>query len=245
MHEIHLDVIDSTQTYAKEHSQEFSKEGITCITAEEQTKGRGRYQRKWTSPRGVSLNVTFYFHLPKSTPHLISLAQIATLSLAKALLQEGLKPQIKWPNDLRLSEKKVSGILCETRMSSESVEMFLGVGINVNLSPEQVAQIDQPATSLLIETGKPWDKTKLLKKLQTQFSQDLELFKKKGFAPFHAQFEQLLAFKGQTIRCDDGKKVWVGILHSLTEEGQLKLLLPDQTLHTISSGDIQSEKRPL
>jgi BirA family biotin operon repressor/biotin-[acetyl-CoA-carboxylase] ligase len=238
MHEIQLDIIDSTNTYAKEHKESFPKGQITCITANEQTDGRGRFQRKWISPKGVNLYTTFYFTLPSQAPHLVSLGQVMAYSFAHLLEKEGLHPKIKWPNDIQLSGKKVSGILCETQFSQNTVEIFLGIGINVNLSQEDADQIDQPATSLLIETGNKWDLIRLLQKLQKQFEHDLETFKESGFTPFRTDFEKHLILKGELIHCFDGKKTWVGILHSLTEDGQLNLLLPDQTIHTLSSGDI-------
>src|SRR4051812_3291883 len=109
---IHLDQIDSTNTYAKQHAQDFAPDKITCITAEEQTAGRGRFQRKWISPRGVNLYTTFYFRLPLSTLHLTSLCQVAAFSVSSLLLQSDLHPKIKWPNDVLLSGKKISGVLC-------------------------------------------------------------------------------------------------------------------------------------
>ena len=238
--EIHLDSIDSTNSYAKNHAGNFALDKITCITAEEQTAGRGRYQRKWVSPRGVNLYTTFYFRLPLNTLHLAALAQVMTLSLATLLLSEGLHPKIKWPNDVQLNGKKVSGILCETTFRPNDVQIFLGIGINVNMPSDALDAIDQPATSLKNETNRVWDKKDLLKKLQRQFVLDLERFKKEGFTPFHRTFEKLLALKGETIRCFDGKKEWMGICHSLSSEGQLNLLLPDQTIHTLRSGDIKS-----
>jgi BirA family biotin operon repressor/biotin-[acetyl-CoA-carboxylase] ligase len=238
MHEIHLSVVDSTNLYAKNHCRAFPQNEITCVVAEEQTAGVGRYKRKWVSPKGVGLYVTFYLALPLQTMHLISLAQLMSLSFAKVLIKEGLQPEIKWPNDVRLSGKKVSGVLCETQFHPEHVDLFLGIGVNVNLDAETAANIDQPATSLLIETGKKWDKVALLKKLEAQFVEDLTRFKKEGFTPFYKQFDELLAFKGEEVRCFDGKKTWVGICHSLTPDGQLNLLLPDHTLHQVLSGDI-------
>jgi BirA family biotin operon repressor/biotin-[acetyl-CoA-carboxylase] ligase len=239
MNEIHLDSVDSTNTYAKVHAYSFPLDQITCVWAEEQTAGRGRYQRKWVSPRGVNIYATFCFRLPTRALHLSSLAQVLAYSLASVLLDEGLHPKIKWPNDVQLGGKKLSGVLCETAFHSTYVDIFLGIGINVNLDVAGAAQIDQPATSLLLATGKTWDKNLFLKKVQRQFASDLELFKKEGFAPFHSPFEDLLAYKGQTIRVFDGKKAWVGICHSLTQEGHLNLYLPDKTIHTILSGDIQ------
>jgi BirA family biotin operon repressor/biotin-[acetyl-CoA-carboxylase] ligase len=241
--EIHLDSIDSTNTYAKQHSASFAPDRITCITAEEQTAGRGRFQRKWVSPRGVNLYATFYFRLPAHTLHLISMGQVMTYSFASLLLQAGLHPKIKWPNDVQLEGKKISGVLCETSFTRDFADLFLGIGVNVNLEEKIAKQIDQPATSLLIETGRSWDRQALLKALQKQFAANLEKFEKEGFFPFHSAFENLLAYKGQTVRCFDGKKEWVGICHSLTNDGQLNLYLPDKTIYTVLSGELNPERR--
>src|SRR5579872_1736709 len=102
METIHLDSIDSTNTYAKQRAKEFAPDQITCITAEEQTAGRGRFQRKWISPRGVNLYATFYFRLPVNSLHLTSLSQVMAFSFAAVLLKEELHPKIKWPNDIQL-----------------------------------------------------------------------------------------------------------------------------------------------
>ena len=110
------------------------------------------------------------------------------------------------------------------------------------MDAQQLSLIDQPATSLLIETDQLWDRSSLLKKLQKQFLVDLQKFKKEGFTPFHSQFENLLAYKGQTIHCFDGKKEWVGICHSVTNDGQLNLYLPNKEIHTVISGDIKGAK---
>ena len=104
---IHLDKTPSTQKYAKENVKQFDPNEITCITAEEQTDGIGRFKRTWISPKG-NIYATFYFSLPKNTMHLISLAQIMTLTCAELLLSKGLSPQIKWPNDI-LVKLKSSG----------------------------------------------------------------------------------------------------------------------------------------
>jgi BirA family transcriptional regulator, biotin operon repressor / biotin---[acetyl-CoA-carboxylase] ligase len=237
--DIHLESIDSTNEYAKTHCHQFNPDQITCIAADEQTSGYGRMQRRWHSPKGLNIYATFYFQLPLHTLHLASLGQIMTLSLSMVLLKEGLFPKVKWPNDVQLNDKKLAGVLCETQFHSDHIDIFLGIGINVNMEAQEFAHIDQPATSLLIETNRPWDSAALLKKVQKQFFVDLQKFKKEGFTPFHSQFENLLAFKGQTIRCFDGRKEWVGICHSVTSDGQLNLYLPNKEIHTVLSGDIR------
>lgn len=230
--------LSSTQDWAKEHLDEFDLRKIICITADEQTKGRGRFQRQWVSPPNKNLYVTFVFRLPAAALHLTSLAQILSLSLAKLLIARHLSPEIKWPNDVRLSHKKLAGILCETSYQKEHVDLFLGIGINVNMGKDDLERIDQPATSLFVETGREWDRKDLLLALKKEFLQDLTLFKEKGFTPFHSALENLLAFKHKEVEIFDGKRTWKGILHSLTFDGQLNLYLADGSMRTIASGDL-------
>jgi BirA family biotin operon repressor/biotin-[acetyl-CoA-carboxylase] ligase len=195
MNEIHLNTIDSTNAYAKAHAAEFPKDQITCITTDEQTAGRGQFQRTWLSPKGVNLYATFYFRLSARQKDLVNLAQMMACSFATVLLAEGLSPTIKWPNDIRLNGKKLSGVLCETEFHKDEVDIFLGIGVNVNTGSEVLANIDQPATSLKLETGRQWDRDLLLKNIQKQFAHDLELFKKEGFAPLQLLLEKLLIHK--------------------------------------------------
>lgn len=223
--EIDLATIDSTQEYAKKNYPSFDADKLTCITAEEQTKGKGTQQRKWISPKGVNIYATFYFRLPLQTPHLTTLAQVMSSSFALVLLAAGLHPKVKWPNDVQLNEKKVSGSLCETIFEKEFVNIFLGIGINVNMEERGLSQIDQSATSLKVETKKTWDKKNLFKKITLQFSQDLEIFKQRGFEPFRMRLNEILAYKGEVVHYLEGEKEWVGTCDSLNLEGGLNLVL--------------------
>lgn len=239
MYTIHLDTVDSTNTYAKAHAGEFPQHQISCVYAEEQTAGRGRERKIWISPKGLNLYVTFFCTLPPNAPHLTSIGQVLALSCASVLLKYGLSPGLKWPNDIQLQGKKIAGILCETIFHPSLAHLFLGIGVNVNMDQSLLTQIDQPATSLSEETGHSWDKKLLLQKIQMQFSLDFQRFKEEGFTPFHSLFDHLLASKGQTISCSDGHNTWTGICHSISPDGRLNLLLPDQSIKTLSSGNIQ------
>lgn len=176
MIEIFLDTIDSTQVYAKAHWKTFDPEGLTCITAEEQTAGRGQFQRSWISPRGAGLYVTFYFTLPARSLQLTSLAQRMAHTVAD--MMKSLSPEIRWPNDVLIRGKKIAGALCDTVFEGDLVHCFLGVGINVNMRAESLQQIDQPATSLLLETGHPWDRKALLRQLQEAWERALMALRK-------------------------------------------------------------------
>lgn len=240
MHNIHLPHVDSTNTYAKKHASAFPKGEITCVYADEQSAGRGREQKKWISPKNVNLYVTFFFQLPTNTLHLTTIGQVLSVSLARVLLAHHLSPELKWPNDVYLSGKKLAGILCETEFQSSAVDLFLGIGINVNM--DDFSPIDQPATSLFIETKTPWNKELLLQKLQSQFALDLELFRKQGFVPFQGFFNERLAFKDQKVRCQQASKTWEGICKCVDKTGQLELRLTSGEIKTYSSGEISLRK---
>ncbi len=174
--DIFLDTIDSTNSYAKAHAQEFNPDKVTCITAEYQTQGKGQFGKKWISPRGVNLYSTFYFHLPLNTKNITSLANLMASSLATLLKNKGLHPTIKWPNDVQIDKKKIAGVLVEVILQPEFIEVILGIGVNINMGKEDLSLIDQPATSLKEETKIHSDKKKFLKELQYQFLLDLKNF---------------------------------------------------------------------
>jgi len=240
MNTIHLTHVDSTNTYAKKNAEHFPKGEITCIVAEEQSAGRGREQKKWLSPKGVNLYLTFFFELSAHLPHLTAIGQMLAVSLARVILAHDVSPKLKWPNDIYLSGKKMAGILCETEFHGSAVDLFLGIGINVNM--DDFSHIDQPATSLLKETNKTWDKTLLLEELQRQLTQDLEQFRKGGFLPFLDFFNERLAFKGQKVLCQQGAKTWEGICSRVNGSGQLEVELESGEIKTFSSGEISLRK---
>jgi BirA family biotin operon repressor/biotin-[acetyl-CoA-carboxylase] ligase len=237
--DIFLKTIDSTQEYAKKNVKSFDPKKITCIFTEKQTKGKGRFQRKWLSSED-DLIVTFYFQLNSNTLHLTSINHILTLSLIDILREKNLNPKIKWPNDIMLSEKKVGGVLSEVQTKNAMADIFLGIGINVNSSKEFIDKIDQKATSLKLETNKIWNKKDLLKNLKQNFLINLTLFKEKGFTPFHEKYENLLLYVGEKITFFDGVKEHKGILHSINCEGKLNLFTSDKKIISFAAGDIIS-----
>jgi BirA family transcriptional regulator, biotin operon repressor / biotin---[acetyl-CoA-carboxylase] ligase len=236
---IHLEQVDSTNTWAKENYKNFDHSHITRITADEQVKGRGRFNREWISPKGENIYLTYFFTTPKEKMNLANLAQILSLSITKLLDNEGLKSQIKWPNDILVNEKKIAGILCETIDLDLYFGVILGMGINVNIDQEILDAIDQPATSLYAETGKTFSKERLIHKLETFFLEDLCLFQKEGFTPFYKIYDDLLTHKGKPISFKQNGHSLSGTLHSLNPDGRLNLLLPSGEIKTLSSGEIK------
>lgn len=236
---IHLETVSSTNTYAKEHYSQFDLSKITRITADHQTKGRGRFNRHWISPKGENICVTYFFVADKNGKDLNNIGQILSLSIAKFLDQCTLCPKIKWPNDLVINEKKIGGILCETIDLQESLGMILGIGINVNMTKETLTQIDQPATSFFVELGEKQSLPPLLEKLEALFLEDYALFKQEGFHPFYTSYNTLLSHKGKRITLRQSGHTLSGTLHSLNPDGRLNILLDSGKIETFSSGEIE------
>ncbi len=236
---IHFDTIDSTNTWAKTNAHNLEPEQFTCITALEQTAGRGRFMRKWLSPRGQNIYATLFFCIPKENSYLANLGQILAYSCALVLKQKGFPAQIKWPNDIVIDGKKIAGILSEATTLPSHIGMALGIGINVNMGDELLNTINQPATSLAQLSQTTWRTEQILEPLLQQFLTDLDQLQQKGFSPFFDKFDQLLAYKGKEISCHDGTQVLKGICQAITKEGHLELLLPSGQTTTILAGEVK------
>ena len=236
---IHFETIDSTNTYAKNQFSQFDPEGITRITAEMQTAGRGQFQRKWLSPKGLNIYLTYALCLEKEPMMVNQLTHVATLSILNLLKNEGVTPEIKWPNDLLVNGKKISGILCETVDMKSHFGVVLGIGINVNMEKLHLSEIDQPATSLKMETGKEFSPKQLIENLDALFLRDFALFLDEGYAAFYQEYERNLMNKNRLITLKKNHKLITAILHSLAPDGRLNLLLPSGEIETIISGEIE------
>jgi len=239
---IFLDSVDSTQTYCKKHFRSFSKDLITCVIAQQQTQGKGTKGRSWVSPKGGNVYVTFTFFLNEKINTLRSLAQLIAISTATVLTKETVPISLKWPNDIQIHGKKVGGAMCEIETLEKGTEVFLGLGLNLHTDKAILETIDQPATSLELETNKQWDSKALIKKIQLQFAKDLDRFLSKGFSIFSKQYWQLLAYKKQRITIDDGVKTFEGKLENITPEGELIVQLTSGKNATITSATIRPKK---
>jgi BirA family transcriptional regulator, biotin operon repressor / biotin---[acetyl-CoA-carboxylase] ligase len=164
---LYVEVCPSTQRLlGDEHS-----EGAVALT-EEQTEGRGRLGRRWLSPPGVSLLFSIMLEPAVETPRLPELSLVAGRACADAIAAvAGVTPEVKLPNDILISGRKVAGILAEAREG----RVVLGIGINVNVPKEDLpTEVDRPATSLLVETGQEVDRVELLVELLERLELDYD-----------------------------------------------------------------------
>lgn len=170
---LRFDRLPSTNDFAREMAASGAEEGI-AVTAREQTAGRGRLGRAWSSPfeEGLYLSLILRPQVRPEESTMITLA--AAIAVAEVLrLDFGIKADIKWPNDVLSEGRKICGILVETAIEQERLQYaVMGIGVNI-AQPEFPDELRNSATSILIETGKraaPDDVlTPLLQRLETWY----------------------------------------------------------------------------
>jgi BirA family biotin operon repressor/biotin-[acetyl-CoA-carboxylase] ligase len=160
--------VTSTMDVAEEAAQAGAPEGLV-VAAEEQTHGRGRRGRAWSSPPGAGLYVTFLFRPPlvEGASSVLSLLTLATgVAVRDAIARaSGFSPELKWPNDLMVARRKLAGILSEgIAVGTPEQTVLVGMGINV-LAAAHPADVAMRATSLESELGRTVDRGLLLEEL--------------------------------------------------------------------------------
>jgi len=224
----------STMEIAKIAASNGVPEG-TVIVAEEQTSGKGRLDRFWISPKGcVTLSVILYPDI-KHLTYLIMIASLAVLHTIKKIT--GIKATIKWPNDILINGKKVSGILIESVINIKNVGYaVIGIGINVNLNTKDYAEIAPIATSLSDEKGKYISRLDIIRTLLVEIEK-LYLISKNGDALYKEWCENMDTI-GKKVSAKSGDIVYEGIVESVAEDGSLILLLSDGKLVNFTAGDV-------
>jgi BirA family biotin operon repressor/biotin-[acetyl-CoA-carboxylase] ligase len=167
MRRYHLDTVDSTNTWLKQRWADLCPGEAVLLTADSQTAGRGRYDRVWHSPPGDNIYASFGVPLLHDVEWL---TQLLALAVCDLLLERGVEAHIKWPNDVLVQGKKIAGILAE----KIELGLVIGLGLNINLSREACQSIDQPATSLRVETGECWDAGPLVEELSERYQELIE-----------------------------------------------------------------------
>lgn len=228
---VHLRTVDSTNSYAKQHSSTFDRAGITVITADEQTAGRGRLGRQWVST-GEDIKCTFAFAIPPTClPTAYQLSPLLSIVARRTFSRHGIELGVKWPNDIIIGgSRKLGGILCEMESLPGGVfNAALGIGINVNSLPEvlNVTRPVWPLTTLRAETGREHSVTQLTDDLVSEFADALALFLASGFAPFQVEYElgSVLLHKRVRFTVSSSRTV-EGVVSRIGEDGKL-YITPD------------------
>jgi len=232
---VYLTSTTSTMDVARQEAEAGTPAG-TVVLAEEQTKGRGRFDRAWVSPAGKNLYLTLVMRPPLD--RLRSLGIIAPLAIALAVEDStGLAPRIKWPNDVLIDGRKLSGILIESEISGSAVEYALvGPGINVNFDIEQSPEIAAIATSIKRELGRETSREHLLAAFLNQFE---ALYEDAPTGDAVLQdWRSRLDTLGREVRVTFRDQVYEGTAEDVDRDGNLILVQPDGTRRTVEAGEV-------
>ena len=238
----YFEEIDSTQNFAQNIAAD-KKENGTIIIAEKQTSGRGRLDRKWTSPKGgiwFSLIIHPKFDVSSST--LIPILSAVALSKSiKSVL--GLETEVKWPNDITMNGKKVAGVLVDASFQTNSIDyLILGIGINFDIDAKKLEKrltktpnfygID----SLRGKENKTPPKT-LLKEFLLQFEKNLFQLDKGEKSKIVKEWTKRAAGIGEKITINTSNGKISGISQGIDNDGALKIKTKNET-KKIYVGDV-------
>jgi BirA family transcriptional regulator, biotin operon repressor / biotin---[acetyl-CoA-carboxylase] ligase len=214
---------------------------LSLVVADEQTAGRGRFNRRWVTRPGAALAASLIVHpSADEMPHLRRFTALGAFAVADALQNlYGLAPQIKWPNDVLLDRRKVSGILVETAWSGDRLQgMVIGMGVNVR--PDALPPADElqfPATSVEDALGRPADRWQILHAMHSAL---LAWRPKIGTPEFLDAWDARLAFRGEKVHITaaSGPGVEGRLLH-LAPDGSLVLADANGQAFSVDVGDVR------
>lgn len=218
---VYLEQTPSTMDVAMEMAVNSSAEG-TMVIAEMQTKGKGRLGRSWVSPKGQGL----YFSLILRPKLAVSEIPLMTLMSALAVCQTvremtPLEAKIKWPNDILIDGRKLSGILMELNADMDGVKfVILGIGLNVNTP---LKSLPAHAASLKSETHKAYSRVALLQALLKNLETWYHIFQHQGSKPILQKWRQWSDTLGRNVRLEDQQGIVEGMAVDVDEMGRLML----------------------
>lgn len=226
--------VTSTNEIARAEAGKGAREG-TIIVAGEQTAGRGRLKRTWLTPAGnIALSIVLYPE-KRILPFLVMMTSLAVSQSIEAVT--GLETQIKWPNDVLINGRKVCGILVESDIRNDTLNIVvIGIGINVNAGKDVLAGVQVPATSLYVETGKEVSRLQIIRALLGGLD-DLYHTINSGGSVF-GEWRDRLVTLGKEVRATSGKEVFEGIAESVDTDGSLLVRSPDGSVNRVVAGDV-------
>jgi BirA family biotin operon repressor/biotin-[acetyl-CoA-carboxylase] ligase len=211
------------------------------LAALEQTAGHGRFDRHWFSNPGKDLTFSFLMETRADIKQLASLSMAVALGVATALDTFGVHSYTKWPNDLLVKGKKICGIMAKEchgpPLHGEAA--VVGVGLNVNMNPEDAKNIDRPVTSTFIETGENYLLKTVLDRILQMLPDWISLWEDEGFSGIRDDWTLRSSCIGKTVTVEQGKHRKTGILMGFGEWGQMLVRSEDGSTHNIWGGELE------
>lgn len=234
---IYAEEIESTNSFLLNRSTEYNKNG-TVVLAEKQSNGRGRKDRVWYSQKDQNLTFSVLLKGSKKINSKINLVNLAA-ALAVAFSIENLyqiRTDLKWPNDVLISGKKVSGILIESVSSGNKIERIVaGFGINVNQTIFQ-GKFNIDPTSIRNELNESIDRERFLAEVLNHFEELLDkIATDNNF--ILKEWRHKCRMIGERITVTDGEETLYGIFEDIDDSGFLLLKVKDN-VKKIHFGDV-------
>ncbi len=235
---IYEDAVDSTNVKAFTLAMAGAEEG-SCVVAEVQNAGRGRLQRRWHSPYGKNLYLSVILRPDVHPSKVYPLAFIPSLAVYDTLSAFGLTPRLKWPNDVMIGAKKICGTLIELSTEADRVRfVIIGIGLNINMGEHEMdAEIMGRATSLLLETKKPFERASVCGMLLDNLERFYEMSRRPGMSEVCRLWEQRAQTKGTSMEVRQFDRVYRGISEGIDDDGAL-LLRDNSSLVRVIAGDV-------
>jgi len=236
---LRFDRLDSTNLEALRQARKGAEEG-TVVVATQQTAGRGRQGRGWISPKDSGLYLTIVLRPKLDTAHLPLISIAASIAVHDTLAGIGVEPDIKWPNDILVGEKKICGILAETTDTSNGLVVVVGIGINLtsgDFSPE----LADSATSIEDELPASFSRMELESLLLQQFKDFYEqLCRPTGPAEIVEEWSRRSTYaNGKSVNVTFSSEAIMGITDGLEPNGALRVRANDGDVKLIHAGDIE------
>ncbi len=230
---IKLDSVDSTNLLAQKYIEEGRVEGPLVIVADEQTHGRGRYDRQWVSTKG-NLYCSIVLKVNRPIVQLSQLSFVVALAVAEAIGEEQ-KVSVKWPNDILVDGKKVAGILVQSfNIAKNRADIVIGIGCNIISYPEKT---DFPATSLKKEKMAV-SRDALVEKIVTALEKHYSIWLS-GFVGIKQLWLTKCAHLDKEIVVKGKNYQQKGIFRGISEIGELLLECDDgNKIENITIGDV-------
>lgn len=229
--------LNSTNLHLKQNFNNYKNFDI--ILAEHQSNGYGRFKRQWLDLGGENIFMSMCLKLDGFNENIVGITQFTALILAKTFEIYGIQPTIKWPNDIHVNGRKISGILAESVIKNSKFEgIVLGLGININSDEKLFDSVSQKVTSLSTEVSKKINKDEFIENLVQKFEADYEKLLDNGFSIFKNEYISYLNCIDKEISVKNYDKTFTGIARNISDNGLL-ILETNGELKEISAGDIE------
>ena len=231
----YFDETDSTNNQAKLAAEKDAQDG-TLFVAECQTGGRGRRGRTWVSPAGSGIWMSLLLR-PHISPESASmLTLVLAVAMVEAINEEvkDAKCYVKWPNDIVLNSKKISGTLTEMSAEMDAIHyVVIGIGINVNTTDFDES-IKDMATSIYLETGTKVKRSSIIAAFSKSFKKYYEAFlETEDLTLLIDRYNEILINKGRTVKAIYANKELIGEALGINKDGELIIKTEDGMLSKV------------